>query len=337
MNVKTLGIDLAKRVFQLHGIDSEGRVIIRKRLSRTEFPNFIAKLPPCLIGMEACSGSNYWARKFIQFGHTVKLMSPQFVKPYVKSNKNDKNDAEAICEAVARPTMRFIPIKEVKQQDIQALHRIRSQLIQTRTALVNQIRGLLAEYGVIIPIQIQNVRKRLSEILDDQSNELTEFSRALFKELYEDLIKIDERMHSCDKKLVMIFKTNSNCKRISEVPGVGLVTATAIIASINDAKVFKNGRELSAWLGLVPRQFSSGNKQRLLGISKRGDCYLRTLLIHGARSVIRHSSCKEDARSQWLNSIKKRRGANKACVALANKNARVIWAILAHGTGYKAA
>jgi transposase len=219
-------------------------------------------------------------------------MNPQFVKPYVKSNKNDFNDAEAICEAVTRPNMRFVPIKEIKQQDIQTLHRIRSQLVQNRTALVNQIRGLLSEYGIVFPIQIQNVRKRLPDIVDDLSNELSDFSRGLFKELQEDLVAIDKRIADCDAKISMMFKTDERCQKIAEVEGIGVITATAIVSAVGNPKSFKDGREFAAWLGLFPRQSSSGGKNVLLGISKRGDRYLRTLLIHGARAVVcRASNC----------------------------------------------
>jgi transposase len=337
MNTTTLGIDLAKNVFQLHGIDSTGKVTMQRKLSRTKLLEFIVKLPPCLIGMEACGGSNYFARKFIEYGHTVKLMSPQFVKPYVKSNKNDRNDAEAICEAVTRPNMRFVAIKSIVQQDLQSLHRIRSNLIQSRTALVNQIRGLLAEYGVIIPKQVQNLRNQLPEILADDKNELSIIMRTEFNLLYQDLVNLDDRISSYDTKLKEICNNNRDCQRILEIEGVGFITATAIIAAVGDPKAFKNGREFSAWLGLVPRQSSSGGKERLLGISKRGDKYIRTLLIHGARSVVCKVSNKEDKRSIWIQKLKERRGMNKTCVAVANKNARIIWALLNKKEAYKKA
>lgn len=335
MSIVTLGIDLAKNVFQLHGINSDGKVTLKKRLSRTELPDFMAQLPPCVVGIEACGSSHYWARKFMFYGHTVKMMSPQFVKPYVKSNKSDRNDAEAICEAVTRPNMRFVPIKVIKQQDMQSLHRMRSQAIKNRTALCNQLRGLLAEYGVVISKQIQNVRKQLPTILADKENELSDFSRGLFLELYNDFMVLDKRISEYDKKLDSLFEQNDECKRIGMIPGIGKVTATAIVSAISDATLFKSGRELSAWLGLVPRQHSSGNKQRLLGISKRGDSYLRSLLVHGARSVLYRKTDKEDPRDKWAINLKERRGSNKACVAIANKNARVIWAMLCRNEEYR--
>lgn len=333
MNIKVLGIDLAKNVFQLHGIDSEGKVVLKKRLMRSELTEFIAKLPACLIGIEACGSSHYWARKFINFGHEVKMMSPQFVKPYVKSNKNDANDSEAICEAVTRPNMRFVPIKQIDQQDMQALHRIRSQLVKNRTALANQIRGLLAEYGITLLKEIHYVRKKLPEVISETDNELSNFSKALFSELYDDFVNLDKRIDACDKKLDALFKTNEKCKKIAEIPGIGTISATALVAAF-DPKLFKNGRELSAWLGLVPRQSSSGNKRLLLGISKRGNCYLRTLLVHGARAVVFRAKNKKDSRSCWVNKLRERKGVNKACVALANKNARIVWALLAKEEAY---
>lgn len=335
MSIVTLGIDLAKNVFQLHGVNMDGKVVLRKRLSRTELPDFMAQLPPCVVGIEACGSSHYWARKFMSFGHTVKMMSPQFVKPYVKSNKSDRNDAEAICEAVTRASMRFVPIKEVKQQDMQSLHRMRSQIIKNRTALCNQLRGLLAEYGITISKQIQNVRKQLPTILENKENDLSDFARGLFMELYDDFIVLDKRISEYDKKVDSLYEQSEACKRIGKIPGIGRITATAIVSAISDAKLFKSGRELSAWLGLVPRQSSSGNKQRLLGISKRGDSYLRSLLVHGARSALYRKTDKENPRDKWAIDLKERRGSNKACVAIANKNARVIWAMLSRAEEYR--
>ncbi|MDB6095858.1 MAG: transposase [Francisellaceae bacterium] len=297
MDIVTLGIDLAKNVFQLHGTNKEGKMLLRKRLSRSELPSFVAQLSPCLIGIEACGSSHYWARLFVSFGHTVKMMSPQFVKPYVKSNKNDQNDAEAICEAVTRPNMRFVSIKTIEQQDMQALHRVRSQLIKNRTALANQIRGLLSEYGIIFPQQIQNVRKNLPTIIDEQNNNLSDLAKNLFSKLYEDFVSLDKRIEDTDKQINALFKTNSACQQIARVPGIGVLGATALISAIGDPSTFKSGRELSAWLGLVPRQSSSGNKNHLLGISKRGNIYLRSLLVHGARSALYHAKNKNDKRS----------------------------------------
>lgn len=332
--ISTLGIDLAKNVFQLHGVDSLGKTVIRKSVRRSQLIEFIAKLPVCLIGMEACSGSSYWARKFNKMGHTAKLMSPQFVKPYVKSNKNDRNDAEAICEAVARPNMRFVSIKQIWQQDIQCLHRVRQRLIKNRTALVNEIRGLLNEYGIIIPMNIQNIAKHLPFILEDASNELTELSRDIFQKLYEEYKIINERVEDYDLKIKEISESNEICCRLQKIEGVGPLTSTAIISAVGDAKVFKNGRQMAAWLGLVPRQNSSGGKSVLLGISKRGDTYLRSLLVHGARSTVRYAKNKTDSRSHWIKEKETTRGYNKATVAVANKNARIIWALMVNGSQY---
>lgn len=334
MNINVLGIDLAKNVFQLHGIDATGKTVLRKKLMRAKLAEFIMQLPPCLIGMEACSSSHYWARKFQQWGHEVRLMSPQFVKPYVKSNKNDPNDAEAICEAVTRPSMRFVAIKSIEQQDIQAIHRIRSGLVQRRTALANQIRGLLGEYGVIVPQGIKKLNKQLPFILEDAENGLTDLARELFADLYEQLKEINKQVKKYDVKLEQLSNHSEVCKRLTQIPGIGAISATAIAASVGDAKVFKNGRQMAAWLGLIPRQHSSGGKQILLGISKRGDTYLRTLLIHGARAVLSRVNKTEKTQNKWLSNLIERRGNNKACVALANKNARIIWALMAKGTDY---
>ena len=337
MKITTLGIDLAKTVFHMHGEDARGKVVIRKRLSRKTLTALVANLPPCLIGMEACGGAHYWAREFRQLGHEVKLMPPQYVKPYVKTNKNDRNDAEAICEAVRRPNMRFVGIKAVGQQDIQALHRIRSGFLQARTRVVNQARGLLAEYGIVVARQVGQLRRRLPEIVADSENELTGFGRELFADLYQELVHLDARIRACDAQIDRVFKGNAVCQRLAEVEGIGPITATALVASVGDPKVFKKGRQMSAWLGLVPRQHSTGGKTVLLGISKRGDRYLRTLLIHGARSVVSRAEKKQDARSRWINQLKQRVGMNKACVALANKNARIAWALLASGDHYQKA
>jgi transposase len=337
MKIATLGIDLAKRVFQIHGLDERGKIVLRKRLSRNKLLEFLNTLSPCLIGMESCGGAHYWARKIRDLGHDVKLISPQFVKPFVKSNKNDYNDAEAICEAIVRPSMRFVSIKSVEHQDIQALHRVRERLIKERTALGNQIRGLLSEYGIILPIGIQNVRKNLPLILDNTENELTPISREFFAELYTELCSIEERIAKCHRHIERIFLSNPVCHKLAEVEGVGTLTATALIASVGDSRIFDNGRQMAAWLGLVPRQSSTGGKTVLLGITKRGNRYLRTLLIHGARAVLRYAPNKSDARSRWITSIKDRRGSNIAAVSLANKNARILWALMSRDEIYRKA
>ena len=287
-----------------------------------------------MVGMEACGGSHYWAREISKLGHEVRLMSPQFVKPYVKSNKNDFNDAEGICEAVSRPTMRFVAIKSVEQQDIQALHRIRQGIVKTRTAQANQIRGLLGEYGIVIPQGINWVRRRIPEILEDGENGLTARFRGWLSELYQELDALDKRVEECTRAIVQLFHTDETCQRIGAIEGIGPQTATALVSSYGHAREFKNGRQFSASLGLVPRQHTTGGKPVLLGISKRGDTYLRTLLIHGARSVVRRAAHKSDPRSRWIQRVASERGTNRAVVALANKNARIVWALLSKGDEY---
>ena len=336
MKISVLGIDLAKLVFQLHGVDEQGRAILRKKLSRTKLLAFIAQLEPCLIGLEACSSSHYWAREMKKLGHEVKLISPQFVKPYVKSNKHDAADAEAICEAVSRPSMRFVPIKEIEQQDIQSLHRARELLVKQRTALSNQIRGLLGEYGLIVAQGVNRLRKKLPKLLEDGDNTLSFQAREIFSELYQQLVWLDARVKVFDKKIEQVFRSKEDCQRLAKMEGVGPMIATAFYAAVHHAKEFSNGRQMSAWLGLVPRQHSSGGKQVLLGISKRGDRYLRTLLIHGARAVIFRIKDKESNRARWLKQLIERRGVNRAIVALANKMARMAWVILNKGECYQA-
>jgi len=334
MDVTTIGIDLAKNVFQLHGADARGKMVFTKRLSRAQLLPFLAAMRPCVIGIEACSGANYWARQFAELGHDVRQISPQFVKPYVKSNKNDYNDAQAICEAVSRPQMRFVPAKSIEQQDLQALHRVRVRLIRNRTALVNQTRGLLREYGVFLPVGIRRLRAQLPEVLEDAENELTALTREIIAEQMQQLRELDQRIAQYDRRIDQCFRASKLCQRLSSVAGVGPIAATALVAAIGDAHYFKNGRHLAAWLGLVPRQHSSGDRHRLMGISKRGDTYLRTLLIHGARSIMRRCDNRTDPRGQWMREIKDRRGFNRACVALANKNARILWALMAHDDTY---
>lgn len=262
-------------------------------------------------------------------------MSPQYVKPYVKTNKNDANDAKGICEAVSRPSMHFVPAKTIEQQDIQGIHRIRSGFIQERTSLVNQIRGLLAEYGIVVPQGIATIRKQLPDIIDDRENDLTPIMREIFAELYKSLTEKDQRVQMMDAKIIQLCAQSEACQRLIKVEGIGAITATALVAAVGDAKVFKNGRHMAAWLGLVPKQASSGGKQVLLGISKRGDRYLRSLLIHGGRAVVRVANKKSDRRNIWIRNISERRGKFKAYVALANKNTRIAWALLTQGTEYK--
>lgn len=336
MNITTVGIDLAKSVFQLHGVDARGKTVLRKALKRRQMMSFFAQLPPCLIGMEACGSAHFWARKLTELGHTVKLMAPQFVKPYVKTNKNDARDAEAICEAVARPNMRFVPLKNVEQQGLLAMHRARQGFVAARTAQANQIRGLLSEFGVVIPKGIGSLGRHLPQILEDAENALSATSRALFSRLFSHFRELDRQVDELDLQIKAWHRESAASQRLERIPGIGPLTASALVASIGDAKIFKNGRQLAAWLGLVPRQDSSGGKERLLGISKRGDTYLRTLLIHGARSVLRSLKRQRDQAEGWLARLSQRRNPNIAAVALANKNARIVWALLAHDRDYQA-
>ena len=336
MNITTVGIDLAKLLFQVHGVDARGKVLLRKRLKRSQVVPFFSQLAPCLIGMEACGGAHFWARKLMEFGHTVKLIAPQFVKPYVKTNKNDAADAEAICEAVGRPNMRFVPIKNTEQQALLGLHRARQGFVTARTAQANQIRGLLTEFGLVMPAGIRCIERKLPEFLEDAENGLSGASRALFARLLEHFRLLDRQVEELEGEINAWHREDSASQRLQAVPGIGPITASALVASVGDAKVFHNGRQFAAWLGLVPRQRSSGGKTNLLGISKRGDTYLRTLLIHGARSVL-YSLKRDPARADgWLARVASRRHPNIAAVALANKNARTVWALLARGSEYQA-
>jgi len=329
MKITTIGIDLAKLVFQIHGVDERGKVAIRKQLKRAEMSVYFANLEPCLIGMEACGSAHHWARKLEGYGHTVKLMAPQFVKPYVKTNKNDMADAEAICEAVSRPNMRFVAMKTVEQQAILSVHRARQGFVKARTAQGNQIRGLLSEFGIIIPQGIRSIMKQIPEILEDGENGLPGTMRNLLERLTENLKEMDRQAKELEAQIQLWHRENAASRKLAEIPGLGPITASAIVATVGEAREFKNGRQLAAWMGLVPRQHSSGGKQNLLGISKRGDTYLRTLMIHGARAVIRFAENKAESES-WLRKLMARRNKNVAAVALANKNARIVWALLAH-------
>lgn len=333
MKITTIGIDLAKAVFQVHGVDVHGKTVLRKQLRRSEMAKFFANLEPCLIGIEACGSSHYWARKLSEFGHTVKLMSPQFVKPYVKTNKHDMADAEAICEAVSRPNMRFVPIKNIEQQAILSVHRARQGFVKARTAQSNQIRGLLSEFGIVMPQGIHSIMKRMPEILEDSENNLPGMMRTLLERLTENLKEMNRQVEELEKQIVLWHRENEASRRLAEISGIGPITASAIVATVGRAKEFKNGRQLAAWMGLVPRQHSSGGKQNLLGISKRGDTYLRTLLIHGARAVIRFAENKAKPES-WLRKLMARRNKNIAAVALANKNARIVWALLTNNQAF---
>ncbi len=337
MNVTRMGIDLAKQVFQLHGVDRTGKVLIRKQLRRAQMLDYFSKQTACLIGMEACSGAHYWARELTKLGHDVRLMAPQFVKPYVKSGKNDANDAEAICEAVGRPNMRFVAIKTVEQQVVQAEHRIRARLIRSRTALSNEIRGLLAELGIVVAASLGRLRRAIPELLEDGENGLPGNFRVLLAKLSEELRVIDDTIATYDARIAQSAREDDRIKRLLEVEGMGPVVASALVAAVGSATQFSSGRDMAAWLGLTPKQHSSGGKSRLSGISKRGDKYVRTLLIHGARAALNAAKNKEDGRSRWVMSLSTRRNKNIATVALANKNARIAWSILSRGESYRKA
>ena len=334
MQIVRIGLDLAKYIFEVHGVDAHGKVVLRKTLRRDAVSSFFANLPPCLIGMEASNGAHYWARVLSGFGHQVRLISPQFVAPYVKSNKNDRNDAEAICEAAGRPTMRFVPVKSVDQLAVQALHRIRSRLVSGRTKLANQIRGILAEHGIVIARNIAKLRQNLTYMTEGDGNGLSSLVRALVGELKAELAELDQRIAAYDRRIRELYRNNELCQRLGKIEGVGPLSATALMAAVGNRQGFKNGRQFAAWLGLVPKQRSSGGRDRLFGISKRGDRYLRTLLIHGARASLARAKGKQDPRSRWLEKLRERRHPNIAAVALANKNARIAWALLSSGEAY---
>ena len=334
MKITTIGIDLAKEMFQIHGADAHGKAVLRKQLRRSEMAKFFSNLEPCLIGMEACGSAHHWARKLGEFGHAVKLMAPQFVKPYVKTNKNDMADAEAICEAVSRPNMRFVPMKHIEQQAILSVHRARQGFVKARTAQGNQMRGLLSEFGIVMPQGILSIAKRMPDILEDAENGLPGTMRRLLGRLNDHLKELSRQVEELEFQIKRWHKESELSRKLEAIPGIGPITASAIVATVGDATAFKNGRQMAAWMGLVPRQHSSGGKQNLLGISKRGDTYLRTLLIHGARAVVRFAENKAEP-NQWLCKLMARRNKNVATVALANKNARIIWALLAKGTTFR--
>jgi len=338
MKLMRVGVDLAKAVFQVHGVDRNEKVTLRRKLTRANWLEVLLEAvePGCVIGMEACGGAHHWARAFQAHGIAVKLIAPQFVKPYVKSNKNDANDAEAICEAMSRPNMRFVAVKTIEQQDIQAVHRVRFELSNQRKAKGNQIRGLVAEYGLVAPKELWHLRGAIPVWLEDAENGLSARFRHLLNGLWQDLLALDQRMTELDREIALIANADPVAKRLQQLRGVGPMIATALVATVGDAKQFANGRQMAASIGLTPRQNSSGGKERLLGISKRGDTYLRTLLIHGARSIVRTAKGKDDRLSQWVTRIAETRHYNVAAVALANKTTRIAWSMMKHGTEYQA-
>ena len=333
-NVTLLGIDLAKDVFQLHGVNEHGKKILGKKVSRTELPKFIAQLRPCKVVMEACGSANYWSRKFMSFGHEVSQISPQHVKPFVQGNKNDKNDARAIAIAFQQDGMTTVPIKTIEQQEIQMLHRYRDSLVQDRTALANRIRGYLREMGLFLPVGLSYVRKQVPSFLEDAENELTTAMRKIVSSCYNRMLELDVEIDGYTQKIEDFCKQHETCQRLMKLSGVGPMVASIVYATIGNPNSFKNGRHFAAFLGLVPKEHSSGGKQCLMSISKRGNTYIRSLLIHGGRSVVKVSGKKDDYLNCWVQRIHKERGYNKAAVAVANKNARHMWAIMAYDDKY---
>lgn len=331
--ISVLGVDLAKNVFQLYGVNERSQAVMDKKLSRQKLVEFISNLKPCIIAMEACGSAHYWAREFKKMGHDAKLIAPQFVKPYVKSNKSDAADARAIVEAATRPHMRFIPVKQVVHHDMQSWIRVRDRIVRSRTAVLNETHGLLAEYGIILPKSKSKLIKKVVFLMSDEN--ITGDLKDLLEIQYEDISAIEKQIKRCDAKILKFSREVEVCKRLKTIPGVGEVTSVAMASAVVDPNHFKNGREFSASLGLVPRHTGTGGKISLGRISKRGDCHLRQLLVHGGRSVLKNAKNKQDSLSLWALQKAASRGHNKAAVAVANKNARIIWALMKYGENYK--
>jgi len=337
MQVKTIGLDIAKSWFQVHGIDDRGQPVLRKKLARSKVVEFFAALPSCTIGIEAGGGAHYWARELAKYGHTVRLMPPQYVKPYVKTNKHDAADAEAICEAVQRPGMRFVPVKDMEQQSLTMLHRVRDQLIGQRTATINALRGHMAELG-IVAARGQGGLAELRLIIGDlDDGRVPPLGREMLQMLVVSLRQIEEKVADLDRRLIQLARAVPSCARLVEVPGIGPVISTALVAAVADGRTFRSGRHLAAWIGLVPRQHSSGGKERTLGLSKRGDGYLRRQLVHGARSVVRVARGRDGGLWSWINRLLERRPLNVVVAAVANKLARIAWALLARNDRWRTA
>jgi len=335
MSIITIGIDLAKNVFAVHGIDDNGKaVLVKPKVARKQLLPLVAQLPACVIGMEACSGAHHWARLFRQHGHTVKLMAPKFVTPYRMSGKRGKNDAAdaaAICEAVTRPTMRFVPIKEEHQQIILCLHRTRQGFVEERTAVYNRLRGLIAEFGIVLPQKVANLRREITARLED----LPGYAKLCIGDLLAHADQLDTRIGEYDRAIAQAAREDARSKRLMERPGIGPISASALLASIGGGHDFKNGRQVAAWIGLTPGQYSSGGKARLGRITKAGDPYLRSLLVMGARAVLAGLGDKQDGFSRWARSLQERRGYWRAVVAIAAKNARLAWAVLKYGEDFR--
>ena len=335
MSVQMIGLDIAKSVFQVHGVDSAGQPVLRKRLARGQLAGFFAKLPPCIVGMEACSSAHHWARELTRLGHEVRLIPPQYVKPYVKRNKTDAADAEAICEAVGRPTMRFVPIKSVSQQAVLALHRTRALLVRQRTATINALRGLLGEFGLVAgkgTARLEDLRRRLSQADKDT---VPEEARQAITSLFEHVDQLRERAEAVEAEILTWHKANAASQRLAEIPGIGPLTASALVAAVGNGKQFQSSRHFAAWLGLTPRIRASGDRQRIGAISKGGDRYLRTLLIHGARALVGLTKRPGVALRPWLAALVGRRPIPVAATAVAHKTARIVWAMLSREAAYR--
>jgi transposase len=336
MQVTTIGLDIAKNVFQLHGIDAEGRVLIRRKVRRDQLLPLLTAIGPCLIGMEACATAHHWARELMGFGHEVKLMPPAYVKAYVKRNKNDAADAEAICEAVRRPTMRFVAVKSADAQSILMLHRTRHLLVRQRTAQISALRAHLAEYGVIAPKGRAHVQGLIA-LIDDGSCDLPQMARQVLRLMADTIAGLSAQIRAIEAEIMTWQRSNKICQRLSTIPGIGTITATALAATVADAKAFRSGRQFAAWLGLVPRQNSSGGKARMGAISKMGDRYLRHLLVVGATAIVRYTRNKATAVSRWAFNLLERKPARLVTVAVANKMARIAWAVMARDENYRGA
>jgi transposase len=335
MNAITIGIDLAKSVFQVHGVDAGGTVVIRKKLRRVQVLAFFETLPPCLVGMEACATAHFWARELSKFGHEVRLMPPSYVKAYLRRQKNDAADAEAICEAVTRPTMRFVAVKSVERQSVLVLHKTRELLVRQRTMLINAIRGHCAEFGIIAPQGARRTAELIEQVREADEAALPDLARSTLSLLTDQLAALAIQIRVLERRLLTWYRQDQASQRLATIPGVGIITATALSAAITDPNAFRSGREFAAFLGLVPRQNSSGGKERLGRISKMGDRYLRKLLVVGATSVIRRARTGASGAAPWIRSLLERRPARVVTVAMANKTARIAWAVLARGDTYR--
>jgi transposase len=333
--ITTIGLDIAKSVFQVHGVDAAGQVVIRRQLKRRAVLEFFRKLPPCLVGVEACASSHHWSRELKALDHTVRLMPPAYVKPYVKRQKNDTTDAEAICEAVTRTNMRFVPTKTVEQQSCLTLHRTRHLFIRQQTAVINVIRAHLAEFGIVAPVGRKGVMELLHVIADPSDKRVTDVARACLAALGNQLLSLKEQIVAFDRMIMAWHRSDETSRRLRYIPGVGPILATALVASVADPKVFRSGRNFSAWIGLVPKQHSSGGKDRLGSISKQGDRYLRSLFVAGALSVIRYAKIHGTKHRPWLTALLARKPTKVAAIALANKLARMAWAMMARGERYR--